>query len=69
MLFLAEQCTGCRTCQLVCSLTHEGECGPSLARLVLRAKGLQFEAEFTPACDECAKCAAFCPYGAIERGK
>lgn len=68
MLFAAEKCTGCLMCQLICSLTHEGECSPSLSRIVLRAENASFSAEFTPECDECARCARYCPYGAIEKG-
>lgn len=28
-----EKCTGCGTCELACSLSHEGECRPSVARV------------------------------------
>ncbi len=30
--FVEGLCSGCRTCELACSLFHEGECSPSLAR-------------------------------------
>lgn len=63
----AERCTGCRTCQLVCSLSHDGECGPGPSRVILHAEGLRLRAEFTPQCDECARCARYCPYGAMEK--
>ncbi|NPV59491.1 MAG: hypothetical protein HPY75_07495 [Actinobacteria bacterium] len=66
MLFVADRCVGCRTCQMVCSLTHDGACGPSLARVSVEAEGLRLRAEFNPECDECAACAGHCPYGAIE---
>lgn len=28
-----EKCTGCGTCELACSLAHEGECRPATARV------------------------------------
>lgn len=27
------QCVGCRTCEIVCSLAHDGQCQPSLSRI------------------------------------
>jgi len=27
------QCVGCRTCEIICSLTHDGECNPALSRI------------------------------------
>jgi Fe-S-cluster-containing dehydrogenase component len=68
MIHDADKCTGCLCCQLVCSLTHGGECGPSLSRIVMHPEGLLLRAEFTSGCDECARCARYCPYGAIEKG-
>jgi Fe-S-cluster-containing hydrogenase component 2 len=66
MIHHADLCAGCRNCQLVCSLFHEGECSPSLSRVVLEVKGVAVSATFLPGCDECAHCASYCPYGALE---
>ncbi len=68
MIHSAEKCTGCLTCQLVCSLSHHGECNPSQACIVMRKDGLICKADFTADCDECARCARYCPYGALEKG-
>jgi len=67
IIHFTESCTGCRTCQLLCSLKNEGECNPSLSRIVLQADGLRLTATFTEECDECGICARYCPYGALER--
>lgn len=69
MIHHAHLCTGCRTCQLVCSLFHEGECSPSLSRVALAFKGGEAGATFLPECDACARCAAYCPYGALETSR
>ncbi len=68
MIHIPEKCTGCLTCQLVCALSHHGECNPSLACIDLRTDALIREADFTADCDECARCARYCPYGALEKG-
>ncbi len=62
-----EACTGCLNCQLVCSFFHEGECNPSLSRVTQQACGDGFRAVFSVDCDECGRCADFCPYGAMSR--
>ncbi len=69
MRHLDERCTGCLTCQMICSLVHGGESRPSLSRVQLRREGECFTARFTPGCDECARCARFCPNGALVKEK
>ena len=55
-------CVGCITCQLICSLSHEGEFSPTLARL--RMTKNPFEALYVPeVCKHCTTPACYyaCP--------
>ncbi len=57
-----QACTGCGLCDLMCSLYHEGEQGPSLSRGELT--GDRLAAEFTfNVCRQCASPACYdaCP--------
>jgi Fe-S-cluster-containing hydrogenase component 2 len=59
-------CTGCRSCEMACSLSHEGKCSPSLSRIrVIKFDG---EGRNVPSiCAHCAKpdCLSACAEGAI----
>lgn len=63
-------CTGCRTCEMVCSLYHFGECHPqkSAISVIRREKdGLVFCLPLV--CQQCAEapCIEACPAGALSR--
>jgi len=63
-----EKCTGCRTCELVCSFVHTGEFNPARSRIsVFSFEKVGFS---TPVvCQQCsnAACMEVCPVGAISR--
>jgi anaerobic carbon-monoxide dehydrogenase iron sulfur subunit len=63
-----EKCTGCRLCELVCSVSHDGVSNPSRSRI----KVMKWEAEglYIPmSCQQCedAPCLNVCPVKAISR--
>ena len=62
------KCTGCRTCELVCTVKHEGVSNPSRARIhVVKWEMECFEIPML--CQQCdsALCAAVCPVKAVTR--
>jgi Fe-S-cluster-containing hydrogenase component 2 len=61
-------CRDCQACTLACSLLHEGECNPSLARLRVRKDMARYEFEIV-LCRQCSapECIAACPAGAMRR--
>jgi carbon-monoxide dehydrogenase iron sulfur subunit len=63
-----DKCTGCRLCEMVCSVKHEGVSNPSRARISV-LKWFQ-EGFFMPmVCQQCmeAPCVAVCPKDALSR--
>ena len=63
-----EKCTGCRNCEMVCSLSHFGECNPVKSAIQIvkwEAEGL----DVPMICQQCeeAACEAICPVRAIRR--
>lgn len=65
-----QKCTGCRLCELVCSVTHDGISNP--ARSSIRVVKWEEEGRYVPMiCQQCedAPCKNICPVGAISRDK
>lgn len=63
-----EKCTGCRTCELVCSFTHTGEFNPARSRIsVFSFEKVGFSSPVV--CQQCsaAACLQVCPVKAISR--
>jgi len=66
LTFNANNCTGCRLCQLVCSAKHEGVFNLGLARLKITSyysrNGLVVNAAL---CTQCLECVQVCSVNAI----
>lgn len=64
-------CSGCRTCEIVCSTYHDGVAAPSLARLFVRKDVQDACTTDILACKQCAgaECVAVCPSGACHVDK
>ena len=63
-----ERCTGCQSCEMFCSLFHEGSCSSSLSRI--RIKKWEEISVFMPVvCQHCEKppCITICPTQARKR--
>ena len=66
----AEACTGCRTCELVCSYRHAGRFSPSLSRVTI-IKEDRLGLDYPIMCHQCGICAAqgACQTDAFTRDK
>ncbi|MCR4401719.1 MAG: 4Fe-4S dicluster domain-containing protein [Firmicutes bacterium] len=65
-----DRCTGCRLCELVCSVENFGENNPKKAGIRVISR-LFLDARYdVVVCDQCGGCVDSCPVGAIsvERG-
>jgi Fe-S-cluster-containing hydrogenase component 2 len=63
-------CTGCRVCESVCSLVHDGECNPARSRIrIIRWETQGVDIPVT--CLQCeeAPCQEACPTHAIRRNQ
>jgi len=64
------KCVGCGTCEMVCSLVHEGVCSPALSRIrIVRDQTNGYHIPITCASCEKAPCINACPVGAITKNK
>jgi anaerobic carbon-monoxide dehydrogenase iron sulfur subunit len=63
--FNHETCSGCRTCELVCSLQNLKIINPSKAMLRVTAQFPEPGRYDVHICDQCGECADACPTGAI----
>jgi Fe-S-cluster-containing hydrogenase component 2 len=64
------RCTGCRVCEAICSLVHEGEFNPTKSRIkVVRTIENSILYSIPVFCLQCeeASCAAVCPVHVITR--
>jgi len=65
---LPELCTGCRSCEMACSLSHGGSSIPSLSRIQVKQWG-EIVLYFPIVCQHCedAPCITICPTRARKR--
>jgi Fe-S-cluster-containing hydrogenase component 2 len=67
-----EKCTGCHSCEMVCSLIHDKECNLNLSRIGIMKTGGGGSNENIPmVCQQCRDpfCADACVMGAISRNE
>jgi Fe-S-cluster-containing hydrogenase component 2 len=63
-----KKCTGCRLCEMICSVKHAGMNNPYLSRIqIMKQPMVGFE--FPMLCLQCAKapCITVCPKGALSQ--
>ena len=67
LLAYPEKCTGCRTCQVMCSIRYLDEFNPFKSYIIVtRDHGIRTTSlDFTDDCTGCGYCARFCSYGAL----
>jgi ferredoxin len=61
------KCSGCRACQVACSLYQMGENNPKMARLVVVPRFPDPGTYEVRTCTQCGVCAYVCPVGAITK--
>jgi Fe-S-cluster-containing dehydrogenase component len=64
------KCVGCKNCEMICSLVHEGICAPSLSRIrVAKDERAGWNVPVTCAMCEKPLCVLVCPVGAASRNQ
>ncbi len=58
-------CTGCRICEVICSLTHEGSIAPKQSRIRIHSNWPEEEKILLCIACETKKCIEVCPEGAL----
>jgi len=68
VLIEQDKCTGCRLCEMVCSVKHEGVSNPARARIHV-IKWFSEAFEMPMICQQCmeAPCIVVCPKNALSR--
>lgn len=66
--FDASRCTGCKSCEIVCSAAHTGEFNPARSRIRVENDALVGESSIN-VCRSCKKplCVKACTYGACKQ--
>jgi len=62
IVFNADRCTGCRICELVCSMSNQGEYNPnkSFIRLMANEETGVYIPVLDTQCNFCGKCVQWC---------
>jgi Fe-S-cluster-containing dehydrogenase component len=65
------RCVGCRTCEVICSFIHEGECRPVLSKIKVNREPFTgaTRIEIADDCDLCKgkpECIRWCPVGVLK---
>lgn len=63
-----DRCTGCRSCETICSLVHDGECNPRFSRIMVETWG-EMAVHIPMICQRCVDpaCERECPTKARRR--
>lgn len=64
IVFDSDKCYWCRSCELVCSLAHEGQCNPQLSRIRISVDTFNQEVKAS-ICQQCGLCVRACAVEAI----
>lgn len=67
LFIYGDKCTGCRICELVCSLKHDGVCNPTKSRIKVERRSVALD--IPTVCIQCDEryCIASCPQGALSQ--